>query len=164
MERKNISLILKKSPLFKNPIIFMILLDIISIIITIVETAHIKNNVTSQFSVGSKEYKTYMEYFYMSIILIIFLFIRMGVMIACECIRSNKYSSRVEVKHNYQVLIFIVRYLLTILTIFPFMISTYLDGKLQDLSFWIPAIVLTIQEAPGFVFVIYLSVCKHREI
>jgi len=44
MERKKIQVIMKKSPIFKNPIIFMILLDCIGIIITIVETIHIKTN------------------------------------------------------------------------------------------------------------------------
>ena len=36
---------MKKSPIFKNPIIFMILLDCIGMIITIVETIHIKTSI-----------------------------------------------------------------------------------------------------------------------
>eukprot|EP00347_Sterkiella_histriomuscorum_P013201 403365624 len=164
MERKNISLILKKSPLFKNPIIFMILLDLIGIIITTVETVHIKQNVTDLIEQNAKKKDLYMSYFRMSIILIVLLSIRMIIMVFGECFRQNKYSSRVEVKHNYQVLIFIARFLYTTLAIVPFMMYGYLDNKLQELPFWIPAIVLIAQEVPGFIFVIYLSVCKDREI
>jgi hypothetical protein len=41
-ERKTIAQLLHRSPILKNPVVFMILLDCIALMVTIVGTVHIK--------------------------------------------------------------------------------------------------------------------------
>ncbi|CDW71467.1 UNKNOWN [Stylonychia lemnae] len=165
LERKRIQVIMKKSPVFKNPVIFMMLLDCIGMIITIVATVHIKTNQADESgSKDSKHYEQFMSNFRMSIALIVLQFVRMVLMIVGECVRSRYYSSRIEVKHNYQVLIFIARYLYTLLTIFPFIVYCYFTQSLDGLPFWLPTIILAVEEVPGFMFVIYLSVVKDSQV
>ena len=107
--------------MFKNPIIFMILIEKMGIIVTIIETVHLKTNYVDTASTSDGLDVT-IQNFRMTLVILTLIIVRLALLIGSECYRVRYYSSRVEIKHNIQVIILILRSLFNVVIILPFIV------------------------------------------
>lgn len=154
---------LDNSVFVKNPILFMIMLDIVSFIITIIGAAHLKGSTKEpdvyQSPVLLQQYK---NNFTMGIILVGIELIRLVTMVIAELARMRYFSIVKSVKINIQVMIFIGRFIFNLIIVVPYFFVCTSKGLMSGLGLYLPAIVLTFEELPGVFLALYLFCHKDR--
>jgi len=99
----------------------MILIEKMGIIMTIIETVHLKTNYVDAASTSDGLDVT-IQNFRMTLVILTLIIVRLALLISSECYRVRYFSSRVEIKHNIQVIILILRSLFNVVIILPFIV------------------------------------------
>ena len=112
-----------------------------------------------------EDYSLYHKYdnaFRYSLGLVGILFFRIIGMIIAEFSRIKSFSFIKTIKYNMQVMIFIGRFIFNLIIIIPFFFIGSLLELITDLYFWLPIVILGLEELPGLFLSLYIYMAKNK--